>query len=69
MNYQTDSRNILDASLTKDMKAMARQRYNPFIKNGKVDIDAYIQFVSEFNEFIKHAPKPFRQIIDREMIL
>lgn len=56
-------------SLKKDMDAMRRQRHNPFIKRGIVDIDAYIEFVTQFNEFINHQPKPFKQIIDREMRL
>ncbi len=53
-------------SLTKDMDVLRYQRYNPFIKNGKVDVDAYIEFVAEFNEFVNYKPKPFKQIIDKE---
>jgi hypothetical protein len=55
--------------LSKDMDVLRHQRHNPFIKNGKVDVDAYIEFVSEFNEFINHKPKPFKPIIDKEMKL
>jgi len=55
--------------LKEEMQALRLQRHNPFIKNGKVDIDAYIEFVTEFNEFINHAPKPFEQIIDCDMRL
>jgi len=56
-------------SLKKDMEVLRHQRHNPFIKNGNVDVDAYIEFVTEFNEFINHEPKPFKPIIDKEMKL
>lgn len=53
----------------KDMEMLSLQWRSPFIKNGVVDIDAYIEFVAGFNEFINHEPKPFRPIIDRDMRL
>lgn len=53
----------------KDMEALRSRWEMPFIKNGKVDVDAYIEFVQQFNEFINHQPKPFRKIIDRDMRL
>lgn len=56
-------------SLKKDMDVLRRQRHNPFIKNGNVDVNAYIEFVTEFNEFINHEPKPFKPIIDKVMKL
>jgi len=57
-------------SLRLDMETVRRNRHNPFIrKDGSVDADAYITFVTEFNEFIGHEPKPFRQIIDKDMRL
>lgn len=52
-----------------DMTRLAESRHNPFIKESKVDVDAYISFVSEFNEFINHQRKPFAQIIDKDMRL
>ena len=52
-----------------DMKIIAGQRHNPFIKNGNVDVDAYIEFVTQYNEFINHQPKPFRRMIDNDMKL
>ena len=40
-------------SLRQDMETVRRNRHNPFIrKDGSVDADAYIAFVTEFNEFI-----------------
>lgn len=56
-------------SLRKDMEAVRSNRHNPFLKDGKVNIDAYIEFVTQFNEFINHEPKPFRKMIDRVMKL
>lgn len=56
-------------SLKKDMEILMLQQHNPFIKKGEVYIDAYIEFVAQFNEFINHEPKPFKQIIDRDMKL
>lgn len=53
------------ASLRKDMREIASNRHNPFFKNGKVDADGYIEFVTQFNEFINHAAKPFRPMIDK----
>jgi hypothetical protein len=46
-------------ALRREMDAVSRSRHNPFIKAGAVDVDAYIEFVSAFNEFINHEPKPF----------
>lgn len=57
-------------SFRKDMETVLRNRHSPFIrKDGSVDADAYIDFVTEFNELIGHEPKPFRQIIDKDMRL
>lgn len=56
-------------SMRKDMEKVASQRHNPFFKDGKADIDAYIEFVTQFNEFINHQPKPFKPIIDKVMKL
>jgi hypothetical protein len=46
-------------SLKKDMEFVASNRHNPFLRNGAVDVDAYVEFVTEYNEFINHKPKPF----------
>lgn len=56
-------------TLRRDMEKVASQRHNPFIKDGKVDVDAYIEFVTQYNEFINHKPKPFKPMIDRVMKL
>lgn len=55
--------------LRKDMEMMKARWQNPFVKDGEVDIDAYIEFVTQFNEFINHEPKPFQPMIDKDMRL
>ncbi|MBI4687432.1 MAG: hypothetical protein HY756_06595 [Nitrospirae bacterium] len=57
------------SSLKEDMRYLSAHRHNPFIKDGQVDMDAYIEFVQQFNEFINHEPKPFKPMIDKDMRL
>lgn len=56
-------------SLRKDMRSVAARRHNPFVRDGKVDLDAYVRFVCEYNEFINHKPKPFKAMQIKEMKL
>ena len=56
-------------SFKRDIEMLRSRWQTPFIKNGEVDIDAYIEFVTQFNEFINHEPKPFKQMIDKVMKL
>ena len=51
------------------IKNDAEQKHNPFFKNGKAHADAYIEFVTQYNDFINHLPKPFRRMIDNDMKL
>ncbi len=55
--------------LRKDMETLKASWQSPFVKEGRVDIDAYIEFVQQYNEFINHQPRPFRKIIDKDMKL
>jgi hypothetical protein len=56
-------------SLKDDMRYLTKNRHNPFLKDGKVDIDRYIDFLNVYNEFISHKPKPFKPMIDKIMKL
>ncbi len=56
-------------SFKEEMASLGARWRKPFIKNGEVDADAYIEFVTEFNEFINHEPKPFKPMIDEDMRL
>jgi len=55
--------------LKKDINTVNRQQHNPFLKKGRVDIGAYIEFVTSYNEFINHKPKIFTPMIDNFMKL
>ena len=52
-----------------ESKHNVRHSHNPFFKNGRAIPDAYIEFVSQYNEFINHQPKPFSAFRDRMMKL
>lgn len=56
-------------SLRSELKEIASRRHTRFLKEGRVDMDACIEFVTQFNAFMGHAPKRFRRIIERKMIL
>ena len=56
-------------SFREEMERIASLRHNPFLKEGRPDADAYIEFVAQYNEFINHRLKPFRKIIDAVMKL
>lgn len=56
-------------ALKNDMAFVASSRHNPLISAGVVDPDAYILFVTQFNEFINHEPKPFTPMQDKDMRL
>ncbi len=50
------------ASLRSDMKHVSAHRFNPLMHEGNVDMDRLITFLSEYNAFINHTPKPFKPI-------
>lgn len=60
---------VKSTSIKKDMELISNQRYNPVIIDGKVNMDRVLEFLTQFNEFINHEPKPFEAIIDKEMKL
>ncbi len=57
------------SSLREDMDYLASHRHNPVIVAGKIDLDRLIEFLTRFNEFINHKPKPFKPMIDKDMKL
>jgi len=57
------------SSLREDMRRLTANRHTPFIVNGQVEAERLITFLTEYNEFINHTPRPFRPIIEREMKL
>jgi hypothetical protein len=40
---------------------------NPFLQIA--DVDAYIAFNDQFNEFINHASRPFRPMVEKDIKL
>ena len=57
------------SSLRNDMKHLSAMAYNPFVVKGVVNIDKFIIFLTEFNQFINHKSRPFHKIIDNDMRL
>lgn len=57
------------SKLQEDMQKIAKARYNPFVVNGKIDIDRLLIFLTEYNYFINHSGRPFCRIIDKDMRL
>jgi hypothetical protein len=58
-----------DHSLRKDMEYIAAHRHNPVVIDGKVDLDRLIEFLTQYNEYLNHEPKPFKPIDNRGMKL
>lgn len=56
-------------SMRDDMRQVAMHRHNPIMVDGKVDGDRLIEFLTGYNEFINHEPKPFKPIKDTIMKL
>ncbi len=59
----------VSSDLKEDTERLLKARHNPFIVNGKVDIDIFLTFLTEYNRFINHAQKSFHRIIDTDMRL
>ena len=57
------------SSLKEDTLYLSAHRHNPLIVDGKVDLDRYITFLTEYNEFINHQPKPFKPMVEKIMKL
>ncbi len=49
-------------SFKKEMRKLASKKNNPFIKDCRVNLDAYIDFLTQYNEFINHRLKAFKKI-------
>ena len=52
-------------SFKSDMKHLSTHRYNPVMVEGKVNMDKLLSFLTEYNQFINHKPKPFKPIRDK----
>lgn len=55
---------VKSKDLRNDFRIIRKNKINPFLKSdGSIDIDKYIQFLNEYNNFINHTPKPFKPIL------
>lgn len=54
------------SNLRNDLKKISENRYNPFMIDGKIDLNRLLTFLTEYNYFINHTPKPFCKILDRK---
>ena len=48
--------------LRKDRQHLSANRFNPIMDGQKIDMDRLLDFLTEYNEFINHTPKPFKPI-------
>lgn len=54
------------SNLRNDLRKISENRYNPFMIDDKIDLDRLLDFLTEYNYFINHTPKPFHKILDRK---
>lgn len=55
--------------LQKDMRRVKHAGENTFVRNGEIDLDAYIEFLDAFNAFISHRRKPFKPMMEGNLKL
>ena len=53
--------------LRDDMRLLRQTRHTLLREDGQVDIARWIEFLTEYNAFINHEPKPFAPMIERDM--
>jgi hypothetical protein len=52
-------------NLRHDFQRLSENRHNPFIINGKVNMDRLLAFLTDFNCFINHEARPFRRTVEK----
>jgi hypothetical protein len=57
----------ISSGLRHDMRLLRRTRHNPALLDGQMDLDRLIAFLTEYNEFINHEPRPFAHMVERDM--
>jgi hypothetical protein len=55
--------------LREDLARLSASRRRAFVERGAVVPDRVLAFLCEYNEFINHAPRKFRRIVDDLMKL
>ena len=56
-------------SIRDELRRIATGRHNPILCKEKVDLDRYIEFLNDYNDFINHQHRPFRPMVDQLMKL
>jgi len=56
-------------SIKEDLRRLAAGRHNPMLYKGKVNLDRYIEYLNDYNEFINHHRRSFKPMVDRLMKL
>ncbi|GLI36970.1 hypothetical protein KI811_15135 [Geobacter hydrogenophilus] len=55
--------------LRDDMAAAAALRQPPWMRDGIVDADRWLDYLTEYNKFINHRRKPETSFIETRMLL
>jgi hypothetical protein len=55
------------AELREDMRLLRHNRHKLLREDGQVDVDKWIEFLTQYNAFINHEPRPFALMIERDM--
>ena len=67
-----DKRELLEMASSKRLREdfrIIRNRHNPFLVNGVVDLERFVSFLNEYNESINHYTRPLRRISGKDMRL
>ena len=68
---EKDKKELLEMAgsqtLRDDFKKMAENQFNPFMVDGVVDLEKYVGFLNDYNEFLNHAGRPFQRIVAKDM--
>jgi hypothetical protein len=55
------------ADLRHDMRLLRSSRHRLMKADGQVDIDQWIEFLTQYNEFIRHEPRPFAPMKEHDI--
>lgn len=57
------------ARLKEDMRWLSAHAHDPLMVDGRIDGDRWLTFLNEYNEFVGHARKPLKWMVERVMKL
>ncbi len=56
-------------SMKADSRRLREERINPFVRDGVVDCDRVLEFLTEFNEFLGHPVNEHWSFVEKNMKL